>query len=152
MMEQTIYTPSSSESELQESRLTTSDVVATGAGTRIPALLVLYAVTIFFSAFLLFQIQPIIAKIVLPWFGGSSAVWTTCLLFFQIVLLAGYLYAHLSVKRLAPHQQIWLHVFLLTASLVLLRVMPDAAWKPQGAEDPGFRILGLLTVTIGLPY
>jgi len=117
-------------------------------GTR----LALYAVTIFAGAFLLFQIEPIIAKIVLPWFGGSAAVWTTCLLFFQTMLLAGYLYAHVAVKALTPRAQVWLHLALLAASLALLPVIPNPAWKPLGGEDPSWRILGLLAVTLGLPY
>ena len=108
--------------------------------------------TVFASAFLLFQIEPIIAKIVLPWFGGSAAVWTTCLLFFQMVLLAGYLYAHLAVKTLTPRAQVWLHLALVAASLALLPVIPNPAWKPLGGEDPSWRILGLLAVTLGLPY
>jgi len=112
----------------------------------------LYAVTTFTSAFLLFQIEPVIAKMVLPWFGGSAAVWTTCLLFFQTVLLAGYLYAHLAVKRLAPGAQVGLHIALLSASLLLLPVIPNPAWKPVGTEDPSWRILGLMAVTLGLPY
>jgi SAM-dependent methyltransferase len=112
----------------------------------------LYAVTIFASAFLLFQIEPMIAKMVLPWFGGSAAVWTTCLLFFQTVLLAGYLYAHVAVNRLAPRTLVWLHLALLAASLMLLPVIPNPAWKPMGNEDPSWRILGLLAVTLGLPY
>jgi len=112
----------------------------------------LYAVTIFTSAFLLFQVEPIIAKMVLPWFGGSAAVWTTCLLFFQTVLLGGYLYAHLAVRALKPSMQVWLHVVLLAVSLALLPVIPNPAWKPMGGEDPSWRILGLLAVTLGLPY
>jgi hypothetical protein len=114
--------------------------------------LALYAVTIFASAFLLFQIEPLIAKMVLPWFGGSAAVWTTCLLFFQIVLLAGYLYAHVAVKRLTPRAQVGLHIALLAASLLLLPVIPNPAWKPMGTEDPSWSILGLLAITLGLPY
>ncbi len=112
----------------------------------------MYALTIFTSAFLLFQVEPIIAKMVLPWFGGSAAVWTTCLLFFQAMLLAGYLYAHLVVKALRPRAQVWLHLALLAASLALLPVIPNPAWKPMGGEDPSWRILGLLAVTLGLPY
>ena len=71
--------------------------------------MLLYALTILVSAFLLFQIEPIIAKAILPWFGGSANVWTTCLLFFQIVLLLGYLYAHAVVRYLRPKAQVALH-------------------------------------------
>jgi len=60
---------------------------------------VLYAATIFLSSFLLFLVQPLIARLILPWFGGSAAVWTTCMLFFQALLLAGYAYAHFLVRR-----------------------------------------------------
>jgi SAM-dependent methyltransferase len=112
----------------------------------------LYALTILVSAFLLFQVQPVIAKIILPWFGGSAAVWTTCLVFFQVVLLLGYLYAHALTRYLRPRAQAILHTALLAASLVALPVYPGEAWKPSGAEDPGFRILLLLVVTVGLPY
>jgi len=112
----------------------------------------LYAVTIFFSAFLLFLVQPLIAKQILPWFGGSSAVWTTCLVFFQSVLLAGYAYTDWTTRRLAPKKQAWLHIGLLVASLAVLPIIADASWKPSGDEDPALRILGLLLATIGLPY
>ena len=114
--------------------------------------MILYAFTIFTSAFLLFLVQPIIAKQILPWFGGSAAVWTTCLVFFQVLLLAGYAYSDWTIRRLAPRKQAVLHVALLVASLASLPIIPDAAWKPAGDEDPAWRILGLLTVTIGLPY
>ncbi len=134
------------------SPLTSSPAITTEAQRRGATPLALYAVTIFASAFLLFQIEPIIAKMVLPWFGGSAAVWTTCLLFFQTVLLAGYLYAHVAVKHLEPRAQVWLHIALLVASLLLLPVIPNPAWKPMGNEDPSWRILGLLAVTLGLPY
>src|SRR5881296_4076296 len=65
----------------------------------------LYLLTTFLSAFLLFAVQPLIAKYILPWFGGSPAVWTTCMLFFQILLLAGYAHAHMVSTRLAPRAQ-----------------------------------------------
>ena len=65
-----------------------------------------YSLTIFLSAFLLFEVQPIIAKTILPWFGGTSAVWSTCMLFFQVVLLLGYLYAHLLHRRLSPRRRL----------------------------------------------
>jgi len=110
-----------------------------------------YAVTIFLSAFLLFLVQPIIAKQILPWFGGSSAVWTTALVFFQSTLLAGYAYADLT-QRLGVRRQTVLHVALLVASLLTLPILASADWKPQGDEAPIVRILVLLAVTIGLPY
>jgi hypothetical protein len=114
--------------------------------------MILYALTILVSAFLLFQVQPIIAKIILPWFGGSAAVWTTCLLFFQMILLLGYLYSHAVVRYLKPRMQMFVHLGMLLVSCIVLPVYPNASWKPAGAEEPTARILGLLAVTIGLPY
>ena len=111
-----------------------------------------YACTIFLSAFLLFAVQPMIGKIILPWFGGSAAVWSTCLLFFQAALLGGYLYAHWSTKRLNPRRQAIVHIVLMGASLALLPILPSPSWRPTHAGDPSARILLLLTVTIGLPY
>jgi hypothetical protein len=112
----------------------------------------LYAATIFLSAFLLFEVQPMIGKIILPWFGGSASVWSTCLLFFQASLLAGYLYAHCSTRYLKPRQQALLHLALLALSITLLPILPSPNWKPAVAGDPSGRILLLLTATIGLPY
>ncbi len=112
----------------------------------------IYAVTIFLSAFLLFQLQLVIAKIILPWFGGSAAVWTTCVLFFQTVLLLGYLYAHWSIRFLGARKQFLVHAALLTLSLLALPVTPASHWKPSGPDDPVPRILALLSVSAGLPY
>jgi hypothetical protein len=110
-----------------------------------------YAGTIFLSAFLLFLVQPIIAKQILPWFGGSAAVWTTCLVFFQSVLLAGYAYADVT-HRLGLRRQTWLHLTLLAVSLATLPILAAESWKPAGDEQPIARILLLLAATIGLPY
>jgi SAM-dependent methyltransferase len=110
-----------------------------------------YAATIFLSSFLLFLVQPIIAKQILPWFGGSAGVWTTCLVFFQSVLLAGYAYADWTT-RLGSRRQAYLHVALLAVSLACLPIIASSAWKPQGNEEPVLRILLLLGATIGLPY
>jgi SAM-dependent methyltransferase len=111
-----------------------------------------YGLTIFLSAFLLFQVQPMVGKMILPWFGGSASVWTTCMLFFQTVLLLGYFYSHWIVSFLTPARQSLLHGSLLLVSLLLLPIVPSEDWKPTGAENPTLRILGLLTVSIGLPY
>ena len=114
--------------------------------------MMLYALTIFSSAFLLFLVQPIMAKQILPWFGGSAAVWTTCLVFFQFLLLFGYAYSDYTTRKMTPRNQLILHAALLVVSLASLPIIPDASWKPAGDEDPIYRILGLLTLTIGLPY
>ncbi|MBS0320814.1 MAG: fused MFS/spermidine synthase [Proteobacteria bacterium] len=114
--------------------------------------MVLYALAIFLSAFLLFLVQPIVAKEILPWFGGSAAVWATCLVFFQSALLAGYAYADWSARHLRPRTGAWLHATLLVASIAVLPIIPAAHWKPLGDENPIALILGLLAVTIGLPY
>jgi spermidine synthase len=110
-----------------------------------------YAATIFLSAFLLFLVQPIIAKQILPWFGGASSVWTTCLVFFQSALLAGYAYAD-ATTRLGARRQTILHAALLLISLATLPILAAEGWKPHGDEAPIGRILLLLSVTIGLPY
>ena len=114
--------------------------------------MILYAITIFLSAFLLFQVQPLIAKIILPWFGGSAAVWAAALLFFQLSLLAGYAYAHALIKLVKPRTQLVIHGALLLVSCALLPILPDASWKPTAVGDPTLRILELLGATIGLPY
>ena len=110
-----------------------------------------YAGTIFLSAFLLFLVQPVVAKQILPWFGGSAAVWTTCMVFFQSILLAGYAYADFT-SRLGLRRQAIVHAVLLAVSLALLPILPDTSWKPAGDAEPIGRILLLLTATIGLPY
>jgi predicted membrane-bound spermidine synthase len=112
----------------------------------------LYAPTAFLSAFLLFQVQPLIARRVLPWFGGSPAVWTTAVLFFQILLLAGYGYVHATSARLVPRLQAALHAALLIASVAFLPIVPDVSWKPASPLQPTLRVLALLAGTVGLPY
>src|SRR5262245_52484693 len=114
-----------------------------------------YAATIFLSAFLLFQVQPLVSKYILPWFGGSPAVWTTCMLFFQSLLFAGYAYAHFSAQRLNTKQQAALHLAVILTALVailLLGAVPGESWKPTDSRDPVGRILLLLTASVGLPY
>jgi hypothetical protein len=113
-----------------------------------------FAATTLISAFLLFQVQPLISKFILPWFGGVPAVWTTCMLFFQVLLFAGYTYAHLSERWLSPRRQALLQVALLVAAAVvaLWLVPPSGAWKPEQSDAPTWRILLLLGATVGLPY
>ena len=112
----------------------------------------LNALTIFLSALLLFQVEPLIGKIVLPWFGGVAAVWTVCLLFFQVVLLLGYLYAHLLTQHFGRQTQRWIHTSLLAASLLVLPILPRNSWKPTGPEHPALQILEVLVLAVGLPF
>ena len=112
----------------------------------------LFAGTIFSSAFLLFLVQPLIAKQILPWFGGSAAVWTVCMVFFQTLLLGGYAYADALSRRAPPRRQAIVHSLLLLASLASLPILASTAWKPAAGDDPMLAILGLLVATIGLPY
>ena len=88
-----------------------------------------YAVSIFTGAFLLFQVQPLIGKYLLPWFGGATGVWTTCMLFFQLLLLGGYAYAHLSSRLLKPRNQAILHLALVVAALATLPITPSEPAK-----------------------
>src|SRR3954462_6549514 len=109
----------------------------------------IYAATIFLSSFLLFLVQPLIARLILPWFGGSAAVWTTCMLFFQLLLLAGYAYEH-GLGKLAPRGEASAHTVLPAAPLATLPIRPAEHWKPTGDEQPVARILLLLGATVGL--
>lgn len=111
-----------------------------------------FALTIFTGAFLLFQVQPLMGKYLLPWFGGGPGVWTTCLLFFQVLLLGGYAYAHGSARWLKPRAQVGVHLLLLLGALMVLPITPVDTWKPSGQEHPTLKILWLLTVCLGLPY
>jgi hypothetical protein len=111
-----------------------------------------FALTIFVSAFLLFQIQPLIGRFILPWFGGGPSIWTTCMLFFQLVLLGGYVYAHFTSVLLKPKTQVIVHLVLLVASLAFLPIAPGQDWKPQADDSPMLHILLLLLATVGGPY
>src|SRR5438045_4891425 len=110
----------------------------------------IYAATIFLSSFLLFLVQPLIARLILPWFGGSAGVWTVCMLFFQLLLLAGYAYAH-GLLQLRARWQVVVHIVLLAAAVCLLPITPSQRWKPLGANDPTLHILMLLAACVGLP-
>ncbi|MBI5608416.1 MAG: fused MFS/spermidine synthase [Deltaproteobacteria bacterium] len=104
------------------------------------------------SAFLLFLVQPLMARQILPWFGGSAAVWSTCLVFFQLTLLAGYFYADVLVRRAKPTTQAAIHTGLLLAALAVLPLTPPEWLKPTGADAPTTRILAVLALSVGLPY
>src|SRR5277367_6090435 len=82
--------------------------------------MLIYAITIFIGAFLLFQVEPLLARYILPWFGGSSAVWITCMLFFQLLLVAGYGYSHLLATRLRPRRQAFVHLGLVAGCVLLM--------------------------------
>jgi hypothetical protein len=117
--------------------------------------MLLYGATTFLSAFLLFLVQPLIGKHILPWFGGTPAVWTTCMLFFQALLLGGYGYAHALASRLSLRRQVLFHLFLVGATVLAIlwfSIIPSPAWKPLDDQSPVLRILGLLLVSIGGPY
>ena len=114
--------------------------------------LIPFAIAILLGAFLIFQVQPIISKCVLAWFGGTPAVWTTCMLFFQVLLFGGYLYAHFLTHWFAPKQQALIHGVLIAVALLALPIQPTDVWKPTVSEEPIFFLLGLLLVHVGLPY
>jgi len=120
----------------------------------------LFGSTIFLSAFLLFWVQLLLGKYILPWFGGAAAVWTTCMLFFQVLLLAGYTYSH-WLSRLKSRAQASFHTALLLSSILLLGslglvwnspITPGTNWKPHGADHPVFQIVTLLGISVGLPF
>jgi hypothetical protein len=121
----------------------------------------LYAATVFLGAFLLFQIELVIAKFLLPWFGGVPALWTTCMLFFQVLLVGGYAYAHGLMRCRNPRRQGNLHLVFLLVALGALAVQwlawgapvtPGAGWKPSDASQPTLRIMLLLAISVGLPF
>lgn len=121
-------------------------------GRAVRWLVPIYCCAILLSAFLLFQVQPMISRIILPWFGGIPAVWTTAMLFFQIILFLGYFYAHLSAKLFGERNQAAVHLAILVLALASLPILPDASWRPLSHNDPTWRILGLLGATVGIPY
>src|SRR5262245_36964334 len=119
------------------------------------------AATILVSAFLLFQVQPVISKKILPWFGGSPAVWSTCVLFFQLVLLGGYAYAHWLVSAVPPRRQGIIHISILGLALLTFLITPGGGywnitpgefWKPGDGKFPEWRILLLLAAKVATPF
>jgi len=116
----------------------------------------LYLFVIFIGAFLLFQVQPLIAKLILPLFGGGAAIWTACLLFFQAFLLLGYLYSHYLTKLSSLKKQAMVHLALLLISLVFLPITINNNILLNSSLNiditPLFEIVFLLIFSIGLPY
>ncbi|HUE97821.1 MAG TPA: hypothetical protein VMN99_01125, partial [Anaerolineales bacterium] len=123
--------------------------------------MILFAVSIFLSAFLLFQIQPMIGRFILPWFGGTPAVWSTVMLFFQVLLTGGYAYAYWLIGRARAAKQAIVHIALISFAISLLvflsfiwnsPITPGSAWKPDDSSLPIIDIFQLLIVSVGLPY
>lgn len=130
---------------------------------RVPTrtLAMVFGSTLFLSAVLLFQVQLIIGKYILPWFGGSAAVWTTTMLVFQILLLGGYLYSHLASARLSHRAQSNLHLGLLSAAFLLVltlslvwpsAITPGPGWRPLNSTNPLWSVIVILLISAGLPF
>ena len=115
---------------------------------------IVFALTMLVSAALLFFVQPMIAKMVLPLLGGSPAVWNTCMVFFQAALLAGYAYAHATTALLGVRRQAALHLGLLLLPFAFLPLRIPAEWlgSPPSGANPSAWLLGLLPVAVGLPF
>ncbi len=115
-------------------------------------MLALFALSALTSAFLIFWVEPLFAKLVLPLLGGSPAVWNTCLMSFQALLLLGYLYAHASSRYLAPRRQVALHVALLAICAIQLPLGLPAGWTPPASGNVIPWLVGVLTVSLGAPF
>ncbi len=125
------------------------DAKSQKAGRPSAWLALVFTITIFLSAFLLFQVQPLISKAILPWFGGSPSLWTASMLFFQVALFAGYAYAHLCTKYLPPFVQGLVHVVLVVTALLLLPIAPAESWKSSDVAEPTWHVIALLGVSVG---
>jgi hypothetical protein len=119
---------------------------------RFTASLLLFGLSLFGSAALLFWIEPMFAKMILPKLGGSPSVWNVCLAFYQLVLLAGYIYAHLATRWLGMRQQVILHIGLLSQVLITLPIGGSHLWTPPAAANPIPWLLFLLFGSVGLPF
>jgi hypothetical protein len=121
----------------------------------------IYSLTILLAAFLLFQVELILSAHVLPWFGGSAAVWTTTMLVFQTLLFAAYAYAHQLASRLLSGTQVRLHLALIAVSVAALAIAttrwpspitPGVNWKPSDTNHPALDIIAILLVSVGIPF
>ena len=120
--------------------------------TRSGFVVTLFSVTLFVNAALLFSVQPMFSKMVLPMLGGTPAVWNTCMLFFQTALLGGYLYAHLTTRWLDVRKQSVLQLVFFGLTFLTLPISIAAGWQPTGGEMPVWWLVGLLTVSLGAPF
>ena len=123
--------------------------------------MLIFAISVFLSAFLLFQVQPMIGKFILPWFGGTPAVWSTVMLFFQVLLTGGYAYAYWLIGRIKGARQSRIHIGLSVLALIVLvalaftwssPVTPPDSFKPSDVSFPVLNIFQLLLISVGLPY
>lgn len=116
------------------------------------AIVVVFAANMALAGFLLFQVQPMLAKYILPWFGGSATTWVVCMLFFQVALLAGYGLAYIVTMAFSARTQALVQMGVLAIGLFLLPITPSEVWKPGALDDPTWRIVALLAVSVGIPY
>ena len=148
------------EDRYTESKEHFAAIVSANSARRSRGDMIVFSLTILLGAFLLFQVELIIGKCILPWFGGASAVWITCMLFFQVGLLGGYLYGHVLNRVRLPKQSLFHRLLLLASFLILLGqfllwrspLVLDASWKPQAHSNPLLQVLTLLAVSVGLPF
>ena len=115
-------------------------------------MVIYFAFTLFISALLLFLVQPMVGKMILPYLGGTPAVWNTCMVFFQAVLLAGYAFAHASVTWLGVRRQAAVHLVLMFVPLLFLPIAVNAATVPTAQDNPVFWLLLRLLAGVGLPF
>jgi hypothetical protein len=122
---------------------------------------ILIALSLFLSSFLLFMVQPLIGKYILPWFGSSPAIWSASLLFFQVLLTGGYAYAYTLTGSLTPRRQAWVHWLFLGISVLILLIgalswhtplLPGPAWRPTEVDTPFWDVIKVLLVAVGIPY
>jgi spermidine synthase len=133
-------------------RVDPAPTAASQTRVTVPPGVAVFVATTFASAFLIFLVQPLVAKRILPWFGGVPAVWSLCLAFYQTTLFAGYAYAYLLIGRASPRAQLILHAAAVGAAVFALPVLPGDAWRPEGGGDPSAQILAMLFANVALPF
>ncbi len=112
----------------------------------------LFGTGVFAGGFLIFLVQPMVGKRIVPWFGGTPGVWTLCLAFYQSALFLGYAYAHLLIARFSPIRQLGIHALLFAIAFAVLPVLPGEAWKPLDSAEPSAQILAMLAANVALPF